>query len=63
MSDPGLFDDRQLPRAEQVAAVERALEAINALVELQFQLDLPVLQCAVNAQTEIYRARHAAAHP
>lgn len=63
MSAPGLFDDKQLPRADQHAAVERALEAVNALVDLQFQLDHRVLQHAVSAQTELYRARHAAAHP
>lgn len=63
MSAPGLFDDKRLPQAEQVAAIEDALAAVNALVARQFQLDHRVLQHAVSAQTELYRARHAALHP
>lgn len=58
--EAGLFDDAVLRSGEQVAAVEAALAAVNALVALQFQLTGRVLQCAVNAQAELYRARHAA---
>lgn len=56
--DDDLFADQQLPAAEQIRLAEDALAAVNRLVEAQFTLGTSVLQHAVHAQVECYRALH-----
>ncbi len=56
--DDDLFADQQLPAAEQIRLAEEALAAVNLLVAAQFTLGTSVLQHAVCAQVECYRALH-----
>lgn len=55
-----LFEEQQLPAAEQIRLAQEAVDAVNLLVAAQFTLGTSVLQHAVNAQVECYRALHMA---
>lgn len=58
--DADLFAGERLARPAQMKACQEMVDAVNRVVHLQFQLDMDVLKCAVNCQTEAYRALHAA---
>lgn len=55
-----LFQEQQLPAAEQIRLAQEAVDAVNRLVDAQFTLSIDVLNHAVHAQVECYRALHMA---
>lgn len=55
-----LFQEQQLPAAEQIRLAQEAVDAVNRLVDAQFTLSTDVLNHAVQAQVECYRALHMA---
>lgn len=57
---PDMFAAQQLSREDQVAACQRMVEAVDAVVAHQFRLGHEVLRHAVACQTDAYRALHEA---
>lgn len=53
-----LLTDQVASFPERLALIDAALQAVNALVAMQFRLG-PCLTDAVSAQTDMYRCRHA----